>query len=70
MRPITEQDIKIITNFKERRKKSGLTLRFVEENTDISNSYLSQLENGLMKNPSFQTVVELHNFYCAYELTL
>jgi transcriptional regulator with XRE-family HTH domain len=37
---------------KEVRKKSGLSLREVEEATDISNAYLSQLENGRVTQPS------------------
>jgi transcriptional regulator with XRE-family HTH domain len=34
------------------RKKSGLALREVEEATDISNAYLSQLENSRVTRPS------------------
>jgi len=37
---------------KEVRKKSGLSLREVEDATDISNAYLSQLENGRVTKPS------------------
>jgi len=37
---------------KEVRKKSGLALREVEDATDISNAYLSQLENGKVTKPS------------------
>jgi len=34
------------------RKRAGLTLRSVESKTGISNAYLSQLENGKIKEPS------------------
>lgn len=37
---------------KNTRKLSGKTLREIEHITGISNSYLSQLENGKIKNPS------------------
>jgi len=37
---------------KEVRKKNGLSLREVEDATDISNAYLSQLENGRVTKPS------------------
>ena len=37
---------------KEVRKKSGLSLREVEDATNISNAYLSQLENGRVTKPS------------------
>lgn len=37
---------------KEVRKKSGLALREVEDATDISNAYLSQLENSRVTKPS------------------
>lgn len=49
--------------FKERRTKSGMTLREVETATGISNAYLSQLENGKIKRPSFDVVEKLHNLY-------
>lgn len=68
MKPISDQDAKRIVDFKGRRERAGLTLRYVEEATGVSNSYLSQLENGIVDKPSFQVVVKLHNFYCEYEL--
>lgn len=49
--------------FKERRTKSKLTLREVETATGISNAYLSQLENGKIKRPSFEVVEKLHILY-------
>lgn len=67
MKPFADEDIKAITNFKVRRKKAGLTLRFVEDKTGVSNAYLSQLETGKITNPSLAVVVKLHNLYCEYE---
>jgi len=49
--------------FKELRIKRGLTLREVETATGISNAYLSQLENGKIKKPSFEVVQKLNNLY-------
>jgi transcriptional regulator with XRE-family HTH domain len=45
------------------RKTKGLTLRKVEEITGISNAYLSQLETGKIKQPSYTTVVTLIMLY-------
>lgn len=45
------------------RKLKGLSLRDVEEKTGISNAYLSQLETGKIKEPSFSVVVRLCKFY-------
>lgn len=42
---------------------SGFTLRQVEELTGISNSYLSQLENGKVKKPSYEFVTRLISLY-------
>ncbi len=50
-------------NFKSMRKEKGLTLRKVEEITGISNAYLSQLETGKIKQPSYTTVVTLIMLY-------
>ncbi len=50
-------------DFKGMRIAKGLTLRQVEEKTGISNAYLSQLENGKMKNPSHTIVIKLQSFY-------
>jgi DNA-binding Xre family transcriptional regulator len=50
-------------NFKELRNKNGFTLRDVEEKTGISNAYLSQLENGKIKRPSFEVMETLNKFY-------
>lgn len=45
------------------RRDRALSLRDVEEQTEISNPYLSQLENGQIKNPSFNVVKKLCTFY-------
>jgi len=50
-------------NFKDKRKEKGLTLRQVEDLTGISNSYLSQLETGKVKKPSYEVVSKLYNLY-------
>jgi transcriptional regulator with XRE-family HTH domain len=41
----------------------GLTLRDVEKTTDISNAYLSQLENGRADQPSPRILHKLAGFY-------
>ncbi|MCW2462608.1 helix-turn-helix domain-containing protein [Elizabethkingia anophelis] len=48
---------------KSARKNVGLTLRQVEEMTDISNAYLSQLENDKIKNPSVNILSKLSSLY-------
>jgi HTH-type transcriptional regulator, competence development regulator len=48
---------------KEVRKKNDLTLRDVEETTDISNAYLSQLENGKVTKPSPHILHALATIY-------
>lgn len=48
---------------KEARKNVGLTLRQVEEVTEISNAYLSQLENEKIKNPSVNILSKLSSLY-------
>lgn len=45
------------------RKVKGMTLREVEEETGISNSYLCQLERGQIKKPSFFKLVKLIELY-------
>lgn len=52
-----------LPNFREIRKAKGLTLRKLEEITGISNAYLSQLENGKIKSPSYNTVKKLYDLY-------
>ena len=50
-------------DFKVMRQTKGLTLINVEEMTGISNAYLSQLENGEIKQPSYNTVITLIMLY-------
>ncbi len=45
------------------RENKGLSLRQVEEKTNISNGYISQLENGLVKEPSFFKMLRLLSLY-------
>lgn len=49
--------------FKALREAKGLTLRKVEKETDVSNAYLSQLENGKIKQPSPVTLYKLSQLY-------
>jgi transcriptional regulator with XRE-family HTH domain len=48
---------------KEVRKKNDLALRDVEEATDVSNAYLSQLENGKVAKPSPHILHSLATLY-------
>lgn len=50
-------------DFKRLRLEKKLTLRQVEEKTGISNAYLSQLENGKIKDPGYSTVKKLVELY-------
>lgn len=50
---------------KKIRKEKRLTLRTVEHETGVSNSYLSQVENGKIKQPSPTVLLKLSNFYDA-----
>lgn len=45
------------------RKLRGKTLRALEEETGISNAYLSQLENGLVKRPRPHVLHKIAEFY-------
>lgn len=47
------------------RKRCGLTLRAVEESTGrrVKNSYLSQVENGRIGQPSPDAIYELSQLY-------
>lgn len=51
------------SELKFRREMRGFSLREVEKLTGISNAYLSQLENGKIKNPSYEVVIKLTNVY-------
>ncbi|MBX3165135.1 MAG: helix-turn-helix transcriptional regulator [Bacteroidetes bacterium] len=48
---------------KEARELIPLTLRQVEEAVEISNAYLSQLENDKIKKPSANVLYKLSNLY-------
>ena len=48
---------------KEARKAEKATLRFVEQQTGISNAYLSQLENGKIRQPSPTLLHKLCELY-------
>ena len=53
------------------RTKLGFTLRAVEEETGISNAYLSQLEHGKIKTPAPQNLYKLSEIYqVPYELLM
>lgn len=45
------------------RERSKYTLRQVQDITGISNAYLSQLETGKIKNPSYSVIQKLLNLY-------
>ena len=48
---------------KDARELIPLTLRQVEDAIDISNAYLSQLENDKIKKPSANVLYKLANLY-------
>jgi HTH-type transcriptional regulator, competence development regulator len=45
------------------RIKKGVTLREVEKETDVSNAYVSQLENGKAEQPSPRVLHKLAEYY-------
>lgn len=51
------------TQLKSARVTNNFTLREVEEVTDISNAYLSQLENDKISKPSANILYKLANLY-------
>ena len=62
--PIPNEEPKqMADNFKQMRIEKGMTLREVEKATGISNSYLSQLETGKIKKPSYSVVTQLNALY-------
>lgn len=48
---------------KSARRSVGLTLRDVEAKTDITNGYLSQIENQLIAKPSPNVLYQLAELY-------
>lgn len=59
----TIEPINVTDNFRQRRLEKAMTLREVEKVTGISNSYLSQLETGKIKKPSYSVVLQLNALY-------
>ena len=61
-----------MSGFKARRMELGFTLRDVEHITggQVSNAYLSQLENGKIKSPSLRIVCALAAAYAVSVETL
>jgi transcriptional regulator with XRE-family HTH domain len=51
------------THLKELRLKKGYSLMHIEDNTGISNSNLSQIENGKISKPSPDTLSKLSKIY-------
>lgn len=49
--------------FKVIRESQNKTLRNVEHDTGVSNAYLSQLENGKIKSPSYRIIKQLCEYY-------
>ena len=60
---LMDKTIPIMFNFREYRHKAAMTLRDVELKTGISNAYLSQLETGKIKKPSFEVISKLYYLY-------
>ena len=56
-------DISLGQFLKQAREDRGFTLREVELETDISNSYLSQLEGEKIKHPSPMSLYKLAETY-------
>lgn len=48
---------------KKVRQDKGFSLRYVEKQTGLSNPYISQLENGQVKKPSYFKMLTLLAFY-------
>jgi len=49
--------------FRLHRQNQRLTIRNVEDATGISNAYVSQIETGKVKSPSFDVVIKLADLY-------
>lgn len=57
------KEITLGKRLKELRELSGLTLRQVEDSIQVSNAYLSQLENDKIKKPSASVLYKLATLY-------
>jgi transcriptional regulator with XRE-family HTH domain len=60
---MNEKILKLGKHLQSVRKERGLTLRSVEEKTGVSNAYLSQLENGKIRQPSPSILHKLAECY-------
>jgi len=60
---IVANETDIPSKLKEWRVYRDLSLRDVQMVTNISNAYLSQLENGKTNNPSFRDICKLCRAY-------
>ena len=58
-----ESTIRLSSELKHLRHGRGVTLRELSELTGVSNSYLSQLENGRFREPSMHALAKLSEFY-------
>lgn len=58
-----ESTIQLSSELKRLRDSRGVTLRDLSEQTGVSNSYLSQLENHQIKEPSLHVVAKIAQFY-------
>lgn len=58
-----ETETRLSDYLKALRTASGFTLRQVEESTEVSNAYLSQLENDKISKPSPDILHTLASFY-------
>lgn len=50
---------KILEQIKYCRKQKGITLKELSDKSGISQGYISLLENGGRKNPSFNTLIKI-----------
>ena len=68
---MTQTRKKLGTFLASARNKLAMTLRAVEEETGISNAYLSQLEHDKIKTPAPQNLYKLAELYkVPYELLM
>lgn len=61
MADVNSQELR--TYLKSLRKEKGLTLEQLEEKLGYSNSYLSQIETGRKKKPSFEFLMKAASFF-------
>jgi len=60
---MNQKDNKLGEFLRSARRQAGLTLRAAEETSGVSNAYLSQLENGKIRQPSPVTLHKLSELY-------